>query len=611
MSHPKKTSMPIAINHYCNQDLSCQHVTTADFMQYNVSKIIEVVPKQTVTFNAHECFARLDPMPVPTFGRANIVHRAFFVPMRTIYPAWNDFITDTVHHFTMSDINAVPTSVPYMENKQLADVFLDTTDTEFSTRIVEGTDDERAQACDFIRTNYNPYASNTLSSTYYGKFTKLGRWAYKLLRSLGITICWQSNNTEPISIMPLLAVTRIFYDYYYPSQYINDSDSAFLLQLCTWDNGTGSTSYFTASKITRLLKILYTLPYANDYFVSAWDNPAGPTLNSNSEVSINDMTVGDPANEFTAIKTLGTQLSTYGTNTPVIEARSVNSNISQFALNALKSLSDYMKRHQIVGSRALDRYLSRYGITLANEKLNRAYLLTEYSQELQFGDVFSTADTEGAVLGDYAGKGISYGTGSFNFTADEFGYIVITTTIVPVVQYFQGRHRMCSHINKLDFFTPEFDGLGAQAIAATELFCPTTVPGSIPNSYKSKVFGFVPRYAEYKIPYSQLTGDLSLNSFKNSSDSWTLYRDMQPYFDNVAAGNVANIQHGINFVKANDAGQYNRIFGVTGDYADHIKIIHNFSIDSKFPARSLYDDYEFKDYDKSEHVTVEVGGKSL
>lgn len=603
--------MPIAINHYSDQDLSCQHVTTADFMQYNVSKIMEVVPKQTINVNSHECFARLTPLKQPTFGRANIEHRAFFVPMRTIMPAWNDFITDTIHHYSDTDTNSIPESVPFVPNKQLADIFLDTTDTDFSTRIVDGTDEEKRLASDIIRTNYSTTNPNNLTSTYYGKFTPLGRWAYKLLRSLGMTICWQGNNTEPVSIMPLLAAARIFYDYYYPSQYLNDSDSAFLLQCCTKDNTTSSTSFYTAARLGRLLKILSTLPYANDYFVSAWDNPAGPTSTTSSDITINDVTIGDPANEFTAIKPLGTQLSSYGTNTPVIEARSANSNISQFALNALKSLSDYMKRHQIVGARALDRYLSRFGIKLADEKLNRAYLLHEYSQELQFGDVFSTADTEGAVLGEYAGKGLSYGNGSFSYTADEYGYLIIISSIVPAVQYFQGRHRMTSHINKLDFYTPEFDNLGTQAIASTELFCPTNIPGAITSSYKDKVFGFVPRYAEYKIPYSQLTGDLSLNSFKASSDAWTLYRDMQPFFDNAAAANVANIQHGINFIKASDANQYNRIFNYTGDQVDHFNVIHNFAIKSQFPGRSLYDDYEFKDYDKSEHVSVEVGGKTL
>lgn len=607
MAHPKKISMPIAINHYSDQDLSCQHVTTADFMQYNVTKAMEIVPKQTISFNSHECFARLDPLPVPTFGRANIVHRAFFVPMRTIYPAWNDFITDTIHQYTDNDLRAVPTDVPYVYNKTLSDIFVD---SEFSTVVEGATDSEKLLACDFIRTNYSTNNPNTLSSTSYRRFTKLGKWAYKLFRSLGMTICWQDNNLEPVSIMPLLAVIRIYYDYYYPSQYLNDQDSAKLHELVTRDSSQSHQTYFSSSRLIAALKIMYNLPYANDYFVSAWDNPAGPTTGHSSDITINDMTVGDSGNEFTSIKTLGTQLSSYGTNTPVIEARSLNGNISQFAINALKSLSDYMRRHQIVGSRSLDRYLSRFGIQLSDEKLNRAYLLTEYSQELQFGDVFSTADTEGATLGDYAGKGVSYGNGQFSFTADEYGYIIITTTIVPVVQYFQGRHRMCSHISKLDFFTPEFDGLGTQAIAATELFCPTTVQGAIPSTYKDKVFGFVPRYAEYKIPYSQLTGDLSLNSYKSSSDSWTLYRDMQPFFENVADSDVAKIQHGINFVKASDAEQYNRIFGIDAG-ADHFKIINNFNIQSHFPARSLYDDYEFKDYDKSEHVSVEIGGKSL
>ncbi len=600
MAYPNKTQLPISVSNRTKLDLSCQHVTTADFMQFNVSKILELVPNQTIDVR-HECFARLAPMPLPTFGRATIKHRSFFVPFRTLWPAWTDFYEDTPHTFDGGTL-AIPSNVPTVSNSSLYNAFI------YGADFVEPV--SSSVVPDFVYASYDMSGSVPADGVYPNtglqgyKFTAKGRQAFKILRSLGYNITFTNANSDVFSALPLLALARVYLDFYYPSQYINDDDSAFIQSLLV-DNAyrTSWSSVFSYSNISRLLSMFLRVTYQDDYFVSAWDNPTTPNSGLLSSITINS--IDDD-----------TKVVGGNDDSPALVGTSSSSvpSITQYALNALRALSDWMRRKQIVGSRAFDRYLAQFGVKLAPEKLNRSVFIDEYVQDLQFGDVMSTSDTDGAQLGSYAGKGISYGDGKYQYSADEFGYFIIVSTIVPHVQYFQGINRSVMHLSKLDFFTSEFDALGTQAIARKELYVPTT-PVRYPVGYEQKVFGFAPRYAEYKQPYSQLTGDMALPSMKVSNSAWTLFRDMDLFLDNDNVDGdyiyLDGIEHNRDFVMSGDAAQYNRIFYNTDDTADHINLIHNFEITSSFPGKSLYDDYEFENEDKANKVTVSVSGSTL
>jgi hypothetical protein len=271
-----------------------------------------------------------------------------------------------------------------------------------------------------------------------------------------------------------------------------------------------------------------------------------------------------------------------------------------------------MKRHQLVGARALDRYLARFGVNLASDKLKRSIYIGSAMQGLQFGDVMSTADTETSFLGDYAGKGISYGSGTFEFDTDEYGMLIIVSSIVPTVGYSQGVDRTVMHLSKLDFYTPEFDNLGVQAIESNELYTPTKLnkfattaeaANTTLNTFRNQVFGFTPRYSEYKIGRDKLTGDFRCDSINAGADSWHMLRNVNPE-------TLTELLHDVDFVRGTDAEQYSRIFYNTdADASDKFKIIHNFNVTSFSPMKSLYDTYEFED--KGKKVVEDVNGVKM
>lgn len=594
MAYPENMNMPTAVSARSQHDLSAPHITTADFMQFNVAKCIEMVPDQSLDIE-HNYFCRLDALPSPTMGRAVVKNRAYFVPYRTIFPMWNSFINDTPYIGSNGDINQI-SSVYLVDYADLS--FILRSDT-YSSAVADGS------AYDFKYVVYGNTGTDIAYTSYANRnFTPRGRQIYKLLRSLGYGVDF-SNRPNYTSALPLLALCRVYLDFYYPSQYANDENSSRLDALLRRDTTDPGELYLNRSDLELIFNVVSALTYDSDYFTSAWDNANAPNDALASNVQIADV---DSMTDFTSNAGVDVEYdASVNKNAPVINSSDGTiSTITQFALNALRSLSDYMKRNQLAGSRALDRYLARFGVKLPSEKLNRSVKVGEFFQYIYFGDVISTSDTSGAQLGDYAGKGISNDKGYYRVSSEgEYGMLIIVSTIIPQVDYYQGILRHTKHVSRLDFWTPEFDSLGTQAVGCDELFVPVK-DDKLPNGYRERIFGFTPRYAEYKIGNAQITGDFVCDSINSGMDSWYLARDMRPYIEQI--GGMQNLRHNFDFVRSLDSAQYNRIFYNVSDDADHIKVRHDFVIKSSFPGKSLFNTYEFKDEDKSQKVTMPVGG---
>ena len=612
---PQKQLVPTAVTDHSRQRLQYPHVTTGNFMEFGVADAIELAPDTKINNARYKNFTRLNSMPAPTFGDAMIHNKTFFVPYRVVMPSWQDF-TDSLAHVDSVSVDFVD-RVHTIYNNDFVEFFMLEKCSEMLDRFIEMPDIRETTGYDFVIYNYRDEEIQCYN------FTEYGRRCWKILQSLGYKFTPQyyaevEEGPEEHSALPLLSLAKIYMDWYFPSAYVHDEIGLNILTLFEYDNNSFRfCDWFHSgviSKLEQIFDVINYVCYDTDLFVSAFDNPVSQNTYT-SPISLNDITEFNPQvpNEALSLISAGSNIFS---GTPYYEP--LNEQLTQYGMTALKSLTDYVKRHQLSGSRNIDNYLSRWGIILDSDKLRLSLHLNSYNQFVEFGDVFSTADTSDAKLGDYAGKGYSMGSANFSFDCQEFGMLITISTIVPMIDYYQGAARHTKHFEKFDFYSPEFDNLGVQALSTHEVFCPSNVmylmtqrereDVTLPdvNSYAvdNSVFGFVPRYAEYKVGRSKLTGDFALESMNTGFGAWHLMRDLIPYFEYSGR----KTKHSRDFVLGTDSRQYDRLFYSDRSLGDTFKIYHMFDYDITFPGKSLYDSYEFTDEDKAKKVAVDTGG---
>ena len=614
-----------AITESTKMDLSCDFITTGDFFEVTPVYIKEMVPGEHIRIQSEE-FTRLQPLNVPTFGRGNINTRGFFVPMRTVMSQWNEFITDApavtgALNSSTSPSMVVPSSVPIVNAELICEAFLRQTGVTNFPAILSLNTDSWGVSTTTAPGTYD-FKVNVQGTSWYITLNQQGRRVKKTLESLGYKVYPKKSvaaGTYPNvpelrwSAMPLLAVAKVYVDWYINSAYgILYEDALWIQRMLNNVNPTAVD--IQAPEVVRLLNFIVMANYDSDYFVSAWDNPVSPNPTAfTSNIVYSDITFDNP---YKSTVEVNTSISSNGT--PYMRGFNGTSSsptpyyVSEYALTALKSLTDYMARHRMVGVHAFDRYLARFGKGLSDEQLRRSKYLGSHKGSIQFGDIMqTTSDVEsGLGLGKFAGKGISYDKGVFEYTTNEYGYIILISSIIPSVGYYQGIDRNLLHTNKLDFWTPEFDNLGVQTIASNELYIPYDGTSNMINTY-SYTFGFTPRYSEYKFSKDRLTGDFTVPSlnWNGDLDAWHF---MRKFDDTSFSGDPSNVVHSKDFVNGSiDGDQYNRIFQGWNSKSpqDMFWMIWHFDVISHSPMKSMFDTYEFED--KGRKIVEEVNGVKM
>lgn len=130
-------------------------------------------------------------------------------------------------------------------------------------------------------------------------------------------------------------------------------------------------------------------------------------------------------------------------------------------------------------------------------------------------EVLQTSETGTETpLGEMAGHGINMNKNhSFSRYFEEHGQIIGIMSIRPKTAYYQGIPRKFQKFDKFDYFFPEFQHIGEQAIYNKELYYDAD------PSEDSEVFGYIPRYAEYRYIQSTIHGD-----FRKTLEFWHLGR---------------------------------------------------------------------------------------
>lgn len=577
--------IPIAVEHHSKLDLPFDHATTGMFMLLQ-----PVYYRHMLRTEAHKMHmvsvVRPNPLVVPTFGRIRQNIRHFFVPYRLIMPNYEEYINDNVaSNFSSSSLVS---SVPTFSSGDIYELFFT---GSYGLSSVVSNPDATIPNYDFT------------DGTTYWKLTRLGRYFYKILYSLGYDIVGTSK-TFLFNALALLAYAKVYCDWYANNAYLNSADYLAITRFFKYNDPTNNLKLGSADLYKILLFIRPAVYNTNPYFEDAWDKPVSPNDGDFSGFRFNDPTSASGS----YVRNLNN--SNYGTPEMYQASSSSSSLGTSYLHQALQKLSSYQKRHALAGARSIDRVLAQYGLQTDNLRLQRSIYVGVSQQDVDINSIYATANgsnSEGeSVVGDFAGAGFGANDWNFDFNCDEEGIFISICTIQPSGGYYQGYDRNNRHLTKEQFFNPEFDALGVQSIEKGEIYVSRNFSFDSNNGdgYAGH-FGFTARYGEVKRSLSRVSGDFAFPSVIAGGSAWHL---MRSFNDNYFQNSVDNIAHSEDFARGTDAEQYLRLFTYTEYEIDPFNIFIHVDSTSYAPCRPLSDSFDF-DIDTSKVAISSTGSK--
>jgi hypothetical protein len=178
-------------------------------------------------------------------------------------------------------------------------------------------------------------------------------------------------------------------------------------------------------------------------------------------------------------------------------------------------LQEWLEKNARAGSRYIEQILSHFGVKSSDARLQRPEYLGGGKSPVVISEVLQTSSTDDTTpQGNMSGHGVAVGnTHGFEKFFEEHGFVFGIMSVLPRTSYFQGIPKVFSKFDKFDYFWPSFAHLGEQPILNKELNVKTTTPEG--------VFGYTPRYAEYKFGRNSVHGD-----FRSSLMFWHMARNL-------------------------------------------------------------------------------------
>lgn len=470
---------------FANHDLSHDIKFTGNMGELIPVACFEALPGDVINHEA-AALIRTQPLVTPVMHKAEVKLHTFFVPYRILHDKFEDFITGGRDGL---DATVLPTiTLPSVAVGSLADYF-------------------------GIPATASPV---TVSAFPFRAYTHIYNNFYRdqdLIAPL----------TENLSSGP-------------------DSTTSTTLKNACWDK-----DYFTKARTAAQKGSSVTVPLTGNAPVAV--NSSAPAT-VNPAVRVNDGT-------YHAIRTpsaspvdniLNSVNNATSSNYLFADLASV-SGISINDLRLVVALQRFKENMMRYGSRYNERLEAFFGIRNLDARLQLPEYLGGGTQILQFSEVLQTA--EGAnPTGTLRGHGIgAMRSNRYKTKIPEYGIIMTLMCVRPKTQYMDGLHKMWSRTVKEDFYQPELENLGSQAVQNREVY--------MAHSSPMGTFGFVPRYEEYRTIESRVAGD-----FRTTLDSWHMARK----FTSDPALNQT-------FVEANPT---TRVYAVTS--ADHLLCYINHNI---------------------------------
>lgn len=472
----------------------------------------------------------------------------------------------------------------------------------------------------------------------------------KNLRKILIGLGYSFNpfDTELYTPFKILAFYKSWFETFVPNRDVQFTDSQVYRIIKSFD------SVLPVETVTSLMAGLFLDYFRNafsyytspDYFSASIANLGDTSLDSLQNVvlsspiegNINDyltdeikttyqvnsyddlvLKLGKPtANRVIGLSTDGDIRAVTGgsLSSPQLSTSALNntSRLHALSLNMMLRLLRFTNKNNVIGRSIRDYAKAHYGIDDLQTDSNMSVKINSSRVDINFDDVMNTAASADAFLGEYAGKGIGYKESDTTyFTAEDFGFIICMSVVVPESGYFQGSLKENKIYDKFEFFTEEFDALGYDVITRGEIKNDFDVksedfdPASQFDS--SKGFGFIPRYSHFKVGRNIVNGDLTLRSTRDGLKGYYLdkifpsIKEREVYYDSFDSGSAVVLEEpdylpsvvstNIRKIDLQDnVGNYNRIFQYTDVDLDHFIIQKVFDFEVVASWKSLADSFD-------------------
>lgn len=576
MSIFSKRKVKVAANKRNKFNLSSKVITTLNIGDTQPIFCREVIPADKWNLDINS-FTRLSPIPVPTYAQIKQVNRAFFVKYKDIWRNWEGFYTNTgaLANGVKIDVSQAPT----ITNKDLAESLL-----YGSVTVVNYRGDTPASLRLFEQVTENQGLVRYNTQDYLPSF--IGKKIMNILNGLGIKVNFSPSDTTLINILPILAYLKVHLDYYLPSRYFSNSN---IRNILTWQKVD------IKDKFGEILQELANCAYYyidNDYFTSSWNTP--------NNIGNNSLVGGNTIKDI-SLDSYGEVSDTTSYGTPKYQfAEAGKVTLTGQGLQLLDSFYKWITRKNLSGNKYFEQILSQFGIHLPYHDDMRSLYLGGSVNMTEFGVVFDT----GKNVGDFAGQGTNKArTGNLSFTSDEYGCVIVLTSIVPEMGYVQGRNREWLHVNRLDFFQPEFDCVGMQGVRKDELltvhkeenYKDVTVGSDTYSNKAGTIIGYQPRYNEYRRNIDLLNGDFIHSKTETSLRAYHSFRILDEQYPQASTLNQ--------YFRRSDSfsPNINRIFNNTDIEFDHFIAVFDVKAIAHRKMKSLDDAFDLDGYDE---VTV-------
>lgn len=453
------------------------------------SAVQEILPGDRFIWDS-ELFARLQPMVAPVYNQMKISQHAFFVPLRTIN---NHFAEFMFNNRTGNYSNVLP----YLT---LGDFYSFMTSSYSNSIRVEV-----ARLLDYIGLPFK-YRSATTQALF------LSQWA--------TDNSWASGSTLRVNVAPFLAYTKVWSEYFRDENLQDDPFDAFQSdQNVDVKDLTGSLSSWTTARKNAFFANFCRLrprAWAHDRFTSSLPfTQRGPDVLLPVGTDIKSYSDGASATAAPI------QVTGSGGSLPMSET--VNGEPVTRELEAYTTINEFRRAERLQrwyensargGTRPNEATLAHWGVHTPDATLDRSEFLGGSMQPLVISEVEqNSATTSTSPQGTLAGKATSYKPGRlFKHYFTEHGFVFVLTSSLVRANYSQGLPKMFSRMQRDEYAWPEFAQLGEEPVFTKEI--------AAQFATEDEVFGYTPRYSDYKSAVGEVHGD-----FRTSLAFWTQIRE--------------------------------------------------------------------------------------